>query len=268
MKKANARRSGEKMKTKSKMKIFFLGTNGWFATRTGNTPCAAILLPDRLIVLDAGDGFQHVPALMARLGISRADIFLSHLHLDHAAGLHLLPLMKRGMRARIFTHKGYLPALKRLVAHPYTASAGEQLAKVTLHPLSTGVSRLPYSVLMLPLDHADPCFGYRFSLEGKEIAYCTDTGPCRNFGRLAKNADLLITECTLPSGGRPMPGWPHLSPEMAAHEAAAAGAKRLILTHFDAKQADGAALRRRAQAAARKIFPRATAARDGMEFEI
>jgi len=263
------------------MRIFFLGTNGWFSTKEGGTPCAAIRLSGRrrlrgspcahdgrLIVLDAGGGFSRLPSLMARLRISRADVFLSHLHLDHAGGLHTLPLMPRGMRIRIFVHKSYLPAFRRLVAHPYTASLREQAAKVTLHPLCTGENLLPYRVLALPLDHADPCFGFRFSLEGREIAYCTDTGPCKNFARLAAGADLLITECTLPPGSRPFPSWPHLSPEMAAREAAAAGAKRLVLTHFDAKQACGAALRRRAQAAARKIFPRTIAARDGMEMGI
>jgi len=253
---------------KKKMKLFFLGTNGWFATRTGNTVCAAIEFRDRLIVLDAGDGFSKLPALMSRLRLKRADVFLSHVHIDHAAGLHTLPLMPRGMRIRIFVHKSYLSALKLLLSHPYTASLSEQWAKVTLHPFSTGINRMPYAVRALPLDHADPCFGFRFSLEGKEIAYCTDTGQCKNFGRLAAGADLLITECTLPPGAKTMPAWPHLSPDAAAREAATAGVKRLILTHFDAKQPNGAAVRKAAQAAARKIFPRTIAAKDGMELEI
>ena len=55
---------------------------------------------------------------------------------------------------------------------------------------------------------------------------------------------------------------------MAAREANKAAAGRLVLTHFDAKQLNGRALRRSAQAAARKIFPRTIAAKDGMEIEI
>jgi len=250
------------------MKIFFLGTNGWFATRTGNTVCAALQLRDRLIVLDAGDGFSKLAPLMGRLGITRADVFLSHLHLDHAGGLHMLPRMEKGMRVRIFAHKGQLPALRRLVAHPYTASPGEQFAKVTLHPLRTGGNRVPYKVAVLPLEHADPCFGFRFSLDGKEIAYCTDTGPCNGIFALAHNADLLITECTLPPGAPEVKEWPHLSPEMAALAARQACARRLILTHFDAKQENGMMLRSRAQKAARKIFPNTIAAKDGMTIRI
>jgi len=250
------------------VKIFFLGTNGWFATKTGNTVCTAISLPDRLIVLDAGDGFQHIPALLSRLHLSQADVFLSHLHIDHSAGLHTLPRMPRGMRVRIFVHKSYLPALRRLLAHPYTASAEEQWAKVTLHPLCTGENHLPYIVKVLPLDHADPCFGFRFFLDGREIAYCTDTGPCKNISLLARGADVLITECALLPGSAPLKTWPHLSPEMAAREAAASGAARLILTHFDANKYSSFALRKAAQIAARKIFLRTIAAKDGMEMNI
>jgi len=266
---AKAGCAGEKMKSqKRKTSIFFLGTNGWFATKTGNTVCAAIRAKDRLIVLDAGDGFQRIPALMARLRLKRADVFLSHLHIDHSAGLHTLPRMPRGMRVRIFVHKSYIPALRFLLSHPYTASAGEQLAKVTLHPVSTGRNRLPYPVKALPLDHADPCFGFRFSVDGREIAYCTDTGPCKNILLLARGADALIAECALLPGSEELKAWPHLSPEMAAREAAASGAKRLVLTHFDASKYHSLALREAAQKAARKIFPRTTAAKDGMEIKI
>ena len=250
------------------MKLIFLGTNGWYPTHTGSTVSALIETPDRYIVLDAGDGFQHLPLLLSRLRLARADVFLSHLHIDHSAGLHMLPRLPRGMRVRVFVHKSYIPSLKRLVAHPYTASPSEQLASVSIHPLSTGINRVPYIVRVLPLDHADPCFGFRFSLDGTEIAYCTDTGPCKSIPLLARGADALIAECALLPGSGPQKGWPHLSPEMAAREAAASGAARLILTHFDANKYSSLALRKKAQAAARKIFPRTTSAKDGVEIRI
>jgi ribonuclease BN (tRNA processing enzyme) len=260
---------GGKMKAiKRKIRIFFLGTNGWFATKTGNTVCTAIRAKDRLIVLDAGDGFQHLPALLERLGLKRADVFLSHLHLDHISGLHILPRMKRGIRVRIFAHKSYLPALTRFLAHPYTASPSEQFASISLHPFSTGANKAPCRFLSLPLRHADPCFGFCFQMDGKKIAYCTDTGPCRNYTRLASSADLLISECSLLPGTLPMPSWPHLSPQSAAQEAKKANARCLILTHFDASKYRTHAMRKAAQSAARKIFRSAFGAHDGMEIEI
>lgn len=250
------------------MRIRFLGTNGWFATRTGNTTCAAIALSDRLIVLDAGDGFQKVPALLEKLGLKKADIFLSHLHIDHVAGLHAMPLLRGGTALRIFCHSSYLPKLSHLLSHPYTASPEEQFARVLLLPVLTGENSVPYKVRCLPLRHADPCFGYRFSIEGREIAYCTDTGPCEGISRLAKNADILISECSLLPGAGKLLEWPHLSPEMAAKEAKKAGAKRLILTHFDASKYTNLALRKKAEAAARRIFKNTAAAYDGLSIGV
>lgn len=250
------------------MEIFFLGTNGWFPSATGNTTCAAFTFQDRLIVLDAGDGFHKLPALMRQQGMRKADVFLSHLHIDHIAGLHTLPLMPEGFEIRIFAHKRYKKALARFIAHPYTALPSEEYAKVSLHSLQTGQNNLPYSVTCLPLKHADPCFGYRFDMGGNSIAYCTDTGPCRNISRLGKGADLLITECALLPGAGNQRVWPHLSPEAAAREAKKAGAAKLALTHFDAKKYSSAKSRILALISARKIFPNTVAASDNLSFSI
>jgi len=38
------------------MKVIFLGTNGWYDTKTGNTPCVLIDTKTHYIILDAGDG--------------------------------------------------------------------------------------------------------------------------------------------------------------------------------------------------------------------
>ena len=250
------------------MEIIFLGTNGWFATKTGNTVCAAIVLPDRLVVLDAGDGFSKVASVARRAGVRRIDVFLSHIHLDHVIGLHALPLIAEGTQVRIFAGKKYIPHLRRLLSHPFAAGLSQLKCSVRLVPLKGRKSRLPYEVEMLPLVHADPCFGFRFSLQGREIAYCTDTGPCANYSLLAKNCGLLITECALPPGAKPSPGWPHLSPQMAARLAREAGAGMLVLTHFGSSIYTSAATREGAGKAARKIFKNAHAAKDGMSVRI
>lgn len=77
--------------------------------------------------------------------------------------------------------------------------------------------------------------GYRFELDGKTLAYCTDTGICDNAMLLAEDADLLITECSHKPGEQ-SPDWPHLNPRDAAEIARRAKAKRLALTHFDASR--------------------------------
>jgi ribonuclease BN (tRNA processing enzyme) len=66
------------------------------------------------------------------------------------------------------------------------------------------------------------------------ISYCTDTGACDNAVTLARDADLLITECSL-KPGQASTDWPHLNPQDAIGIAKKARAKRLALVHFGAE---------------------------------
>jgi len=224
------------------------------------------LLPERNIILDAGDGLWR---LGKHADLSKpTDIFISHSHLDHVSGLHTLPLLKKG-KVRIFVQAGERRAMRRLLGHPYTASLREQFVKASLCALRMGKNALEgYSVTALPLVHADPCIGMRFEFgkggNRRTLAYCTDTGRCENYLRLASGTDLLITECGLLPGEKEYAPWPHLSPEAAAMLAKAAGCRRLILTHFAAHKYADLRSRKTAEKAARKIFPQALAARDGL----
>lgn len=92
---------------------------------------------------------------------------------------------------------------------------------------------LPFLIKTRLLTHSTPCLGYRFEVDGKVIAYCTDTGICENAIKLAEDADLLITECSLEESS-PDSQWSHLSPEDAVKIAEKSRAKKLALTHFDA----------------------------------
>lgn len=42
------------------MKVIFLGTNGWYDTKTGNTTCILIETDDYFIILDAGNGIYKI----------------------------------------------------------------------------------------------------------------------------------------------------------------------------------------------------------------
>lgn len=249
------------------MKIKFLGTNGWYPTKTGNCVCAAVHAKGRIIVLDAGDGFHKIEAFAKGFGIDDVDVFLSHLHLDHVGGLHTLPKFGRLYKVRIFAQNSQLGKLRGFLSHPYTLAYEKNKAQVEVLPLKEN-NGLPYKVRCLPLVHADPCIGFRIEVDGKTIAYCTDTGECANMVKLAKNADVLISECALLPGEKSPVSWPHLSPQMAAAVAKKANAKLLVLTHFDANRYPEIEMRKQAQKAAAKIFKNTIAAQDGMEIEI
>jgi ribonuclease BN (tRNA processing enzyme) len=245
-----------------RMEIKFLGTNGWFSSETGDTASVAIFSGGKALVLDAGNGLRKLKNECEARKIHEICIFLSHLHIDHVEGLHTLPMLE-GYSVRLLTPKGYAGKLEALLSHPYTASINEMGPELSIVELGETFNFSPFSMRVLPLRHADPCFGARISAEGKTVAYCTDTGPCENLLALAKNADVLIGECSFPSGMEMLPDWPHMNPELIAQAAKDSGAKSLLMTHFDAHRYPNIAGRKAAEKAAKKIFTNSRACLDG-----
>ena len=70
------------------MKVTFLGTNGWFDTATGNTPSILVQSEKFDIILDAGNGIARADRYITQ--DKPVFLFLSHFHIDHIAGLHIL----------------------------------------------------------------------------------------------------------------------------------------------------------------------------------
>ena len=84
------------------MKAIFLGTNGWYDTETGNTTCILIETDDYFILLDAGNGFYKIDQHIASTTKKPIYLFLSHFHLDHIVGLHILNKFDFSQRMRIY----------------------------------------------------------------------------------------------------------------------------------------------------------------------
>jgi ribonuclease BN (tRNA processing enzyme) len=74
------------------MEIVFLGTNGWYSTETGNTSCVLIDSERYYIVFDAGDGMYKLDNYLTRH--KPVYLFLSHFHLDHVFGFHIISKLK------------------------------------------------------------------------------------------------------------------------------------------------------------------------------
>lgn len=247
------------------MKVAFLGTNGWFDSPTGNTVCTAVDTRDATIVFDAGYGISKLDqyADMEK----PAYLFLSHFHLDHVAGLHVLPKFRFPRGLFICGPEGIEEALGRLLDAPFTLPLAELPFATQLLPLPAFEAALPFPTRSLPLVHTSLCLGFRLHLDDRVIAYCTDTGYCTNAVDLARDADLLIAECSFPIG-KESAEWPHLNPESAARIASEAGAKQLVLIHFDANEYGDLEARDQAERAAARRFPSVRAARDGMTIEV
>lgn len=243
------------------MKITFLGTNGWYDTQTGNTICTLIETRREYIILDAGNGIYKLPRFIKKR--KPVYLFLSHFHFDHIIGLHILAKFKFLKELSIIGQPGTKDILNRVIRRPFTISFRRLPFKVQVREIEEGRHRFPFLVKSKFLLHSSKCLGYRFEIDGKTIAYCPDTGLCKNAFELAHNADLLIAECSYKPGEKDKI-WPHLNPEEAAFLAKQSKVKKLFLTHFDPTRYPGFAERKRAENVAKKSFKNTAAARDNL----
>lgn len=244
------------------VEVIFLGTNGWFDTKTGNTISILIKSSKYYIVLDAGNGIYKLKRYAKKK--KPVYVFLSHFHLDHIEGLHTLPLHKSLKEISIITPRYGKAILKKLINHPFTKPIEELSFRTNFIEVPRDAGKIPFKAEFLPMRHSDFTLGTRLELDGKIIAYCPDTGYCGNALALAKEADLLITECSL-RGSKVDENWPHLNPLLAARIAKEARAKKLVMAHFDAAEYTNLKQRKDAVKIARKIFRNSYASKDGME---
>lgn len=252
------------MKGNTKMKFTTLGTNGWFDNENGATMCSLIQTGKINIILDAGFGIRKIKGIMD-FSLPTV-ILLTHLHLDHTVGLHTLDFYHFDLPVKFVVPAGMKDAFLTLCASPYTNDIHRSLPNGFELYDTNELDRagLPFKVSALPLCHPVPDFGYRLEIEGKTIAYLCDTGYCANAVELARNADLVLSECgELP--GRVKENWPHMEPNVCAKLALEANVKQMVLTHFGAGVYSTMDIRKNSVESARSVFPNLIAAVDNME---
>jgi ribonuclease BN (tRNA processing enzyme) len=218
------------------MSVTVLGSGTCVPSARRSSPAILIRGEDKLLLLDIGSGTL---GRLAETGTSINDIdliFLSHFHPDHCADL--VPFL-------FATKYAFSQARSKelhLMGGPGLHDLFQGLKKVfgkwivpdhyTLH-IHEAKGTIPFENLIfktLPLTHSESSTGLRLeSPEGKTIAYSGDTDYCENILELAKGADLLILECSLPDG---MKVEGHLTPSLAGRIARESRGKRLLLTHF------------------------------------
>ena len=247
------------------MELIFLGTNGWYDSATGNTICILIKTDNYYIVLDAGNGINKLDQYYQEA--KPVFLLLSHFHLDHIAGLHILAKFSFAKGLVIAGPKGTKKVLNTIVNKPFTMPLLDLPYKTEVLELSGEEKFFPFEIQFMELVHTSLTLGYRIHLDNKTIAYIPDTGFCQNALKLARNVDLLIAECAyLP--GESSDEWPHLNPQDAAKIAKEAGAKQLALVHFDAERYPTLETRKVAELHAKDIFPNTIATHDDMHLRL
>lgn len=245
------------------MRLLFLGTGGYHPNERRHTAC--LLLPDIGVMLDAGSSAFRVAS---RLVGTELDIFLTHAHLDHVQGLtYLLVPLFQGLITCCRVH-----------ASPATiAAVREHLFSEALFPVLPDFDFLPLAdritvgqgrgtVTHHLLHHPGGSRGFKLEVDGKQVAYITDTTVDRSYLDFVRGVDLLIHECYFPDDKS---DWAaktgHSCTSQVASLAREAGVSRLLLTHIDPQRTDDDPI---GLAAARAIFPETEVAEDLLEIDV
>jgi ribonuclease BN (tRNA processing enzyme) len=256
-----------------------LGTMGGpISSPHRSQPANVLLHGGGAYLIDVGDGAaQQLAKANVSLTTVKA-IFLSHLHFDHTGGLAAVLGLRYqtnvpgvisiygppGTRALVdgiiqsmqpAAEAGYGLNNQAYVAPKDTARVIEMTdgSKQTLDSITvTAAQNTHYS--FAPGSNEDTRFkslAFRFDLPKRSIVYTGDTGPSQAVERLAKDADVLVSEmidlqATIENIRRNNPALPdaaragivkhltdhHLSPVQVGELASRAQVRRLVVTHL------------------------------------
>lgn len=191
------------------------------------------------VLLDCSAAVVHRMAQEGCDWLNLDAIWISHFHLDHCGGLpallfgmkHAPETQRRTKPLRIFGPQGIRKLIEtfdsaynyRLLEQPFPlevveTSAGEKLE----------IAGLDAAFFSTP--HTDDSHAIRLTApDGRSIVYTSDTGYSTNLAVFARDADLLLIECSFV---KETPVKTHLDAGQIAGMAKFANAKRIVLTHL------------------------------------
>jgi ribonuclease BN (tRNA processing enzyme) len=204
------------------------------------------------VVLDAGTGMCRLDAYRET---DRLDIFLTHAHLDHIAGLTYLISVVPPAVARQTAVYGEAAKLAAVKEHLFAEPIFPVEPPFHCEPLEL-THELPGqgTLTHFPLVHPGGTVGFRLNWPDHSMAYVTDTTAALDAPYLAhiRGVNLLVHEAYFADNRANLPSITgHSSLPAAAALAAAAGVERLIIVHIDPSIHDDRAFD---LPAARRIF--------------
>jgi len=224
----------------------------------GNTSCVEVRgTGGTLLVLDAGTGIKRLGETLGP-EISRVDILLTHLHIDHILGLGFFrPIDRPDMEIHIWgppTLRMDLPSrLGRYLSPPiFPIHIRDLRSDPKFHDVPRGKFTIgELEILSDLVFHPGPTVGYRISERGKSIVYLPDHEPAMGESRfpndpdwvsgfdLAHGADLLIHDAQFSEAeytGRV--GWGHSSITHAMAFSSLSRVRTLVTFHHDPNHTD------------------------------
>lgn len=242
-------------------------------------------------------------AAQAQQSIDALLVF-SHMHHDHTQGFpFFVPAFIPSTRLHIYGPHTLQADLEQVIAQnmipplfPVTLSDmsasksiravgeqdvivldGEAPRLVSAHSADAKNPEVVTVKMLRSYAHPGGTLIYRIDWRGRSVVYATDTEGYANTDRrlatFARGADLLIHDAQYTeehylglNGARSTQGWGHSTAAMACDVARAAAAQRLALFHHDPTYSDHTITQ--IEKEARKRFPGAFAACEGMEIEL
>lgn len=209
-------------KAKQKTEVVLLGTAGGPAVYPARAePASLVVVEGRLYLVDVGYGAVR---RLVEAGFSPADIaavFITHQHLDHTSDLPALlsyawaggrqapievfgplgteRLVKAAADVLAVAAEAFGPQMPLTAAPGSLMRAHEIVQAGAVHKdkwvTVTAAENSHYVVRdTLPGMGADKSFAYRFKTRDRVIVFTGDTGPSEAVERLARRADLLVSE--------------------------------------------------------------------------
>ena len=211
------------------MRLTMLGGSGAWPAAGG--ACGGYLVEQDGFRLLVDPGYATVPRLLGVLPAAEVDaVLVTHGHPDHCADLNPL------LRARVLgggapvlpVHAlpGALDAVLALDAPPMLDGA------YGLHDLAATTRIGPFAVRSALLPHFVPNLGVRLTAGGAALAYSGDAAADDAMVELARDADVLLAEASFVDAVPERLRGGLNTAAGAGRQAAAAGVRRLVLTHL------------------------------------
>ncbi|MBF0138391.1 MAG: MBL fold metallo-hydrolase [Magnetococcus sp. DMHC-1] len=217
------------------MKIIVLGSGTGIPAVERNAPGYFLQTKSGLACLvDCGSG---VLRQLVRVGMAPGDldvVCITHTHPDHVTDLTALihalrlPGLNRCKPLLLFGPPGFRDFFQHIVLPVSGAPKGFTLEIQEATPRHT-VADL--TIQTAPTRHADrlASCAYRLTADGKSVVFSGDCDQDPALVILARNADLLVLDCSTLAAGK-FKG--HLSAMECGQVAAEAAVRELLLTHF------------------------------------
>ncbi|MBF0141898.1 MAG: MBL fold metallo-hydrolase [Magnetococcales bacterium] len=224
------------------MKLTVLGSGTGIPSAARNAPGYLLEVSGHSFLIDCGSGILRQLERAGRHFEELTGIFLTHTHPDHIGDVvplvHAcrLPGVTRSRPLPIFGPTG--------IDHFFATFVTPLTGLPSAFPLEIAAAAAeeclgPVRVVSAPTVHSDAMasLAYRFEAGGRAVVLSGDCDWDPGIVNLAEGADLVVLDCSTLAAGK-VRG--HLSAEECGRVGAAAGAKRLLLSHLYPVAADDA----------------------------